>query len=133
MWTSDEKRSVIIEELEEKGIFIEELRKMYPADVDDFDLICDIAYGIKPLTKSERVKRAKVDEVLSSYSDKCKEVLKILLEKYSNDEINELTDSKILKLPEFNEYGNPMKIANLFGGLKGYLDAAHQIQNALYC
>lgn len=133
LWTSDEKRSVIIEELEEKGIFIEELRKMYPADVDDFDLICDIAYGIKPLTKSERVKRAKVDEVLSSYSDKCKEVLKILLEKYSNDEINELTDSKILKLPEFNEYGNPMKIANLFGGLKGYLDAAHQIQNALYC
>lgn len=43
LWTSDEKRSVIIQELEAKGIFIEELRKMYPADVDDFDLICDIA------------------------------------------------------------------------------------------
>ena len=133
LWTSDEKRSAIIEELENKGIFIEELRKMYPADVDDFDLICDIAYGIKPLTKSERAKRTKVDEVLSAYSDKCKEILQILLDKYSNDEIDELADSKILKLPEFNEYGNPMKIASLFGGLNEYLNAVHQVQNALYC
>lgn len=133
LWTSNEKRSAIIDELEEKGIFIEELRKMYPANVDDFDLICDIAYGIKPLTKSERAKRSKVDEVLSNYSDKCKEILQILLDKYSNDEIDELADSKILKLPEFNEYGNPMKIASLFGGLNGYLNAVHQIQNALYC
>ena len=133
LWTSDEKRSAIIEELENKGIFIEELRKMYPADVDDFDLICDIAYGIKPLTKSERAKRTKVDEVLAAYSDKCKEILQILLDKYSNDEIDELADSKILKLPEFNEYGNPMKIASLFGGLNGYLNAVHQVQNALYC
>lgn len=133
LWTSNEKRSAIIDELEEKGIFIEELRKMYPANVDDFDLICDIAYGIKPLTKSERVRRSKVDEVLSNYSDKCKEILQILLDKYSNDEIDELADSKILKLPEFNEYGNPMKIASLFGGLNGYLNAVHQVQNALYC
>lgn len=133
LWTSDEKRSAIIEELENKGIFIEELRKMYPADIDDFDLICDIAYGIKPLTKSERAKRTKVDEVLAAYSDKCKEILQILLDKYSNDDIDELADSKILKLPEFNEYGNPMKIASLFGGLNGYLNAVHQLQNALYC
>lgn len=133
LWTSDEKRSVIIEELTAKGIFIDELRKMYPADVDDFDLICDIAYGIKPLTKSDRAKNSKVNAVLASYSDKCKQILEILLEKYSNDEIDELTDSKILKLPEFNEYGNPMKIASLFGGLNGYLNAVHQVQNALYC
>lgn len=133
LWTSEEKRSVIIEELTAKGIFIDELRKMYPADVDDFDLICDIAYGIKPLTKSERAKNSKVNAVLASYSDKCKQILEILLEKYSNDEIDELTDSKILKLPEFNEYGNPMKIASLFGGLNGYLNAVHQVQNALYC
>lgn len=133
LWTSDEKRSVIINELEDKGIFIEELRKAYPADVDDFDLICDIAYGIKPLTKSERAKRSKVDEVLSRYSDKCKEILKILLVKYSNDEIDDLTDSKILKLPEFNDYGNPMRIASLFGGLNGYIYATRQVQNALYC
>jgi type I restriction enzyme R subunit len=133
LWTSDEKHSIIIEELANKGIFIDELRKLYPADVDDFDLICDIAYGIKPLTKSERAKNLKVNQVLDAYSDKCKQILQILLDKYSNDEIDDITDSKILKLPDFNEYGSPMKIASLFGGLNGYLNAVHQVQNALYC
>lgn len=132
LWTSDEKRAVIVQELEDKGIFIEELRKMYPANLDDFDLICDIAYGIKPLTRSERVKNLKVNEILNQYSDSCKKVLEILLDKYSNDEINDFSDSKILKLPDFNQYGNPMKIASMFGGLNGYIAATHQIQNALY-
>lgn len=131
-WTSEEKRAVIIEELEDKGIFIEELRKMYPADVDDFDLICDIAYGIKPLTKSERAKSSRVNEVLNRYSDQCKEILNILLEKYANDEIDDITDQKILKLPDFNDYGSPVKIARMFGGLNGYLHAVQDVQHALY-
>lgn len=131
-WTSEEKRAVILQELKEKGIFVEELRQHYPADVDDFDLICDIAYGIKPLTKSERAKRRKVDEVLAKYSEDCKHILEILLAKYSNDTIDELTDTKILKLPEFTEFGNPMKIAKLFGGQAAYIAAVREVQNALY-
>ncbi len=132
LWNSEKKREVIIEELNTKGIFIEELRKFYPTDVDDFDLICDIAYGLKPLTRKDRIKRSKVVDILNRYSEECKKVLEIILEKYSNDEIDELTDSKILKLPDFNDYGNPMKIANLFGGRNNYLNAVRQIQNALY-
>ncbi len=131
-WTSEEKRAAIIVELEQKGIFIEELRKLYPADVDDFDLICDIAYGIKPLTKSERVKNSKVNELINHYSDQCKEVLNILLNKYANDEIDDITDQKILKLPDFNEFGSPVKIARMFGGLNGYLAAVQNVQQALY-
>ena len=131
-WTSEEKRAAIIVELEQKGIFIEELRKLYPADVDDFDLICDIAYGIKPLTKSERVKNSKVNELINHYSDQCKEVLNILLNKYANDEIDDITDQKILKLPDFNEFGSPVKIARMFGGLNGYLSAVQSVQHALY-
>jgi type I restriction enzyme R subunit len=131
-WTGDEKRTAIIKELYDKGIFIDELRKYYPADVDDFDLICDIAYGIKPLTRSERAKSSKVNNVLNGFSEKCKEVLSILLDKYSNDEIDDLADQRVLKLPEFIEYGSPIKIAKMFGGLNGYLAAVHSIQTALY-
>lgn len=131
-WTGDEKRSAILQELKEHGVFLEELRQYYPNDVDDFDLVCDIAYGIKPLTKSERAKRRKVDEVLAKYSEQCKGVLEILLEKYSDDAIDDITDTKILKLPEFNEYGSPMKIAKLFGGLDGYIKAVKEVQLALY-
>lgn len=131
-WNSDEKRSAIIQELSDQGIFIDALRKLYPANVDDFDLICDIAYGIKPLTRSERAKNTKVNQVLSEYSDKCKKVLSILLDKYANGEIQDMTDQKILKLSEFNEFGSPVKIAQMFGGLNGYLLAVQSVQHALY-
>jgi len=132
LWTKDEKRSVILAELEEHGILMEALRDLYPADIDDFDLICDIAYGIKPLTKSERAKRKTVDEVLDKYTEKCRLVLIKLLEKYSDDTIDELADKNNLKLKEFNEFGNPLKIVNLFGGQLGFLNAVKEVQNALY-
>ena len=131
-WTKDEKRTAIVQELENQGIFIDELRKSYPADVDDFDLICDIAYGIKPLTKSQRAKSSKVNEVLKGYSDKCKKVLEIILQKYADDEVDDITDTNVLRLPIFNDYGNPMKIVNLFGGVNGYISAIHNVQHALY-
>lgn len=131
-WTSSAKRSTIIEELFEHGVLIEALRELYPADVDDFDLLCDIAYGIKPLTKSERAKNNKVDEVLTKYSEKCRQVLQTLIDKYADDTIDELVDKNNLKLKEFNEFGSPMKIASLFGGQASFLSAVREVQNALY-
>lgn len=131
-WTSSAKRSAIIDELFEHGVLIEALRELYPADVDDFDLLCDIAYGIKPLTKSERAKNNKVDEVLAKYSEKCRQVLQTLIDKYADDTIDELVDKNNLKLKEFNEFGSPMKIASLFGGQASFLSAVREVQNALY-
>lgn len=131
-WTSSAKRSAIIEELFEHGVLIEALRELYPADVDDFDLLCDIAYGIKPLTKSQRARKNKVDEVLSKYSEKCRQVLQILIDKYADDTIDELVDKNNLKLKEFNEFGSPMKIASFFGGQASFLSAVREVQNALY-
>lgn len=131
-WTSDERRNVIIRELSDKGVFIEELRKYYPSNIDDFDLICDIAYGVKPLTKIERARSKKVIDVLNGFSEKCREVLSIILNKYSNDEIDDLSDERILKLPDFNEFGNAMKITKMFGGLNEYLSAVHSVKSALY-
>lgn len=131
-WTSSAKRSGIIDELFDHGILIEALRELYPADVDDFDLLCDIAYGIKPLTRSERAKNNRVDEVLSKYSKKCRQVLQTLIDKYADDTIDELVDKNNLKLKEFNEFGSPMKIASLFGGQTSFLSAVREVQNALY-
>ena len=131
-WTSSAKRSGIIDELFDHGILIEALRELYPADVDDFDLLCDIAYGIKPLTRSERAKNNRVDEVLSKYSEKCRQVLQTLIDKYADDTIDELVDKNNLKLKEFNEFGSPMKIASLFGGQTSFLSAVREVQNALY-
>ena len=131
-WSSDEKREVIIDELEKQGIFLKELRKQYKQNVDDFDLIMDVAYGIKPIPKSQRIKNAKLYEVLKQYSESCRDVLNKLLTIYSETEQNDLTDISMLRLPEFNEYGSPMKIVDMFGGKEAYFLAVRNVQRALY-
>ena len=132
LWTSDEKRSVIIEELKEQGIVLEEIRKLYPANVDDFDLICDIAYGVTPITKHDRASRKEVKKILDGYSDKCRIILQTLLDKYSDGYVNDFTDPKVLKLKEFQEFGSQLKIASLFGGKDFYFAAVKDMQKALY-
>ena len=84
------------------------------------------------MTKSERAKDRRVDEVLNKYSQDCKKVLSILLDKYAKDEVSDIRDERALKLTEFNSYGNPVKIIALFGGKDKYLEAVSSVQKALY-
>ncbi len=65
-----------------QGISDEEMAIM--TDVDDFDFICHVAYGKKPLTRRERAESVKKQDFFSRYSGAAKEVLEVLLDKYMN-------------------------------------------------
>ena len=132
MWTEAEKKTAIIEELLERGVFLDALRDESKTDYDDFDLILHIAYDKKPLTKSERVKKVKEKGYLDKYSEVCKDVLSSLLEKYMDGGINDLEDTKILETHPFSEIGSPARIARLFGGRNNYLQAVQELQQQLY-
>lgn len=132
-WTSDEKRDAIVEELKEQGVLLEALREAVGSpDIDDFDLICHIAYDKKPLTKSERAKRVKQKGYFEKYSDTAQQVINALLEKYATDGIIDFEDTTILELQDFAEFGNPIRIAQLFGGLANYRQAMKELKNAIY-
>lgn len=132
MWTEAEKKTAIIEELFERGVFLDALRDESKTDYDDFDLILHIAYDKKPLTKSERVKHVKDKGYLDKYSEICREVLSSLLEKYMDGGINDLEDTKILETQPFSNLGSPTRIAKLFGGRTSYLLAVQELQQQLY-
>src|SRR5699024_446324 len=56
-WNTEDKKQAIIDELTEAGVFLEAIRESEGlSDLDDFDLICHLAYDQPPLTKSERAK-----------------------------------------------------------------------------
>ena len=59
-------------------------------EVDDFDFICHIAYGVKPLTRRERANNVKKRDFFSKYSGAAREVLEALLDKYMNTGLSEL-------------------------------------------
>lgn len=131
-WSSADKKSAIISELEERGVFLEELKNKYDSDIDDFDLILHFAFDVKPLTKKERVKYLKDSGFLEQYSDVCKNVLDSLLEKYQDNGIQDVEDTRILENAPFDRLGNPVKIANYFGGKKAYLQTVREMSNLLY-
>lgn len=132
-WNSTDRKQAILDELEQQGVLIDELRKdLGIDDIGDFDLILHIAYDKKPLTRYERVNNIIKKGYLYKYSEMAQNILKDLLEKYSDNNELELTDTKILELKPFNEYGSPMDIVEVFGGKDKYLEVVEELENELY-
>jgi type I restriction enzyme R subunit len=131
-WNSAERKQVIVEELQERGVLLEALKEESGKDLDDFDLILHVAYDKKPLTKSERVNQVKKEGYLYKYSEVCQEVLSALLDKYKDEGIRELQDTRVLNNAPFDRIGSPKKIAQLFGGKEGYIRAVRELERAIY-
>ncbi len=132
-WNSEERKEAIVEELKEQGVLLDALREdIGNPDIDDFDLICHIAFDKKPLTKAERANNVKKRGYLYKYSDMAQNVLERLLERYMNEGITNLKDTKVLELDEFKEFGSPLKIVKLFGNKKKYIEAVKELEKQIY-
>lgn len=132
-WTEADKKQAIIDELKEEGVILEAIKEETgKTDLDDFDLICHLAYDKMPLTKAERANNVKKRHYLYKYSDVAKQVLEALLDKYASDGIKEIEETKVLELKEFMKLGSPMKIVKAFGGKEGYQKAIHELENEIY-
>ncbi|MBR1546989.1 MAG: DEAD/DEAH box helicase family protein [Prevotella sp.] len=132
-WNAAEKKEEISKLMRESGIDLQALKEdQQMADVDDFDFICHIAYGQKPLTRRERAENVKKRNVFGKYGAEARKVLEALLDKYANDGISQLENRKVLSLDPFRQMGSPASIAKLFGGNKQYLDAVRELENMIY-
>ncbi len=132
-WKASDKKEEIRKALAEMGIDLEALKMdQNMTDVDDFDFICYVAYGQKPLTRAERANNVKKRDFFSKYSGDARAVLEILLDKYMNQGITEVEDIKVLSLSDFEKYGKPAKIVKIFGGKEQYEQAVQELENYLY-
>ena len=101
-WKASDKKKTIEESFTAMGIDLKALKAdQGMEDVDDFDFICYVAYGKKPLTREERASKVKKKDFFSKYSAEAQAVLGILLDKYMNQGITEVEDIKVL----LNEQG----------------------------
>lgn len=135
-WTSASRKKVILEELQTEGVFLDEIRrieKISSKEIDDFDLLLMLAYGQKPLTKTERVNNVKKRGFLYKYSDEARKVLETLLNKYMDTSVIDIESTEILKLSDFYEHGGMVKIINeTFGNKEVYSQAVSELKNAIY-
>lgn len=132
-WNAAEKKAEIADLMRENGIDLQALKEDHRmGDVDDFDFICHIAYGKKPLTRKERAENVKKRDVFSKYGEGARKVLEALLDKYANDGISQLENRKVLSLDPFRQMGSPASIAKLFGGNKQYFEAVKELETLIY-
>lgn len=132
VWNSDRRKQAIINELKDRGVLLDALREAAGnKDIDDFDLICHIAFDKKPLTKAERANNVKKRDYLNKYEGLAREVLSDLLDKYMSDGIGDLEGTKVLEIDPFRTIG-ALKIAKAFGGKKDFLKAIKELQDEIY-
>lgn len=137
-WNETSKKQAIVDELKEDGILLDALRnearsKNPEVDkMDDFDLVCHLAYDKKPLTKAERAKNVKKRDYLSKYSDLAQKVLNALLDHYMNEGIEDIGGTEILDLEEFKKIASKPRIVKEFGGKQAYLNAIKELEDELY-
>ena len=132
-WNKAEKKAEITDLLRESGIDLQALKEdQGMAEVDDFDFICHIAYGKKPLTRRERAENVKKRDVFNKYGAEARKVLEALLEKYAMDGITQLENTTVLKLDPFRQMGAPAHIAKFFGGKEQYFLAVKELEKLIY-
>ncbi len=135
-WNKEEKKSRILQELENLGISITELQSDLGEigdQLDPFDLILHIAFGKnKLITRQERVNNIRKKNYLSKYSESAKKVLENLLDKYANQGLEHIEDINILTVNPFNKIGSPLEIVQEFGGKEQYFLAVRELEREIY-
>ena len=132
-WNDEEKKETISNLFKEHGIDLKSLKESQGmADVDTFDFIMHIAFDKKPLTRKERANNVKKRDFISKYNGTAKAVLEALLDMYSNEGVQQIEDTQVLKLDPFIRMGKPASIVKLFGGKDGYIKTIKELENEIY-
>ncbi len=132
-WNSADKKKALLEELEQHGILLEDLREETKKDLDIFDLICHIAWDKPALTRRERANNVKKRNYFSRYGEQAQKVLYALLDKYADVGIEHIEELGVLKADEvIREMGTPIEIFKWFGGKDNYLTALKNLETEIY-
>ena len=135
-WSEADKKSAIIEELEEQGILFEELREEVKQktgkDLSIFDLICHVTFDMPPLSRKERAEKVKKRNYFGRYSEKARAILNALIDKFADEGIMEIENRSILSFQPFDKFGTPVEIIKEFGGKDKYEEAIRELEKELF-
>ena len=133
-WINSEGRSKLIEELENRGISIDQLMDITKQkDADPFDLLCFVAFNLKPLTRKQRAEliRKNKEDFFKTFSEKARVILNEILEKYIDFGLNQIRPD-IISVEPISKHGNPIEIVKEFGGIDEFKKTIEQLQKLLY-
>lgn len=133
VWLAQKKKEELLQKLVSEGVFIDYVKETLPKEnVDDYDVLSYIGYDIEPLTKDERIDRILASGYLDKFTPENQDIIRLLLEAYRTQDIDELTNMRILSMPEFIKKGTPPAIVKGFGGREKYMEMLDEVEEMLY-
>ena len=131
-WLSQNRASAE-KNIETKGINLAQYQEeSNNAELDHYDIIRELVYNIPAESRHERAKAVREGGFLDSYNDFQKNIINMLLDKYIEFGLDEITNTTVLKLDEFARFGSPVRIAEQFGGTEAYNQMTENLVKELY-
>jgi len=134
-WRDADRKAAVLAAIENCDELLKAIREENPSlqDYDEFDLICHVAYGAKPLTRRERVEHVRKRDYLNRYQGKARQVLEGLMQKYGEVGISSIEDPVILNLSPFDQIAKrPRIMRGVFSSPEDYEKALRGLENELY-
>jgi type I restriction enzyme, R subunit len=134
-WADPVKRGELLGRLASIGVDFPHLAEVTgQPDADPLDLLCHLAFQRPLRTPAERALhlRKGQPDFFDRYSAKARKVLGALLDQYADHGPGEFKIPDALAVGPIARYGNPMEIADLFGGPLEMRQAVDRLQALLY-
>lgn len=133
-WSRRPSREEVLTVLEDEGIVVEDLLPSGEGEVDPFDFLVQLAWGLPSRTRAERARgvRERHHADLEAKSDLARRVLTRLLDIYAERGIDDVSSPERLRLPEIAALGSAREIASAFGDAAQMHADIDDLQSWLY-
>ena len=132
-WNEADRKQAIVNELEKRGVFFDDLCDEVGKDLDPFDLILHIVFDQPPLTRKERAENVRKHNYFTKYGKQAAEILDALLTKYADNGLSDLENVDVLKVDPIKQYGTQIYIVNnIFGGIQKFRQAIKELEAEIY-
>jgi hypothetical protein len=134
-WLNPDLRRDLQGRLEDDGVDLAELAAVFNlGECDPLDVLAHALFRTPVPSRQERVARLRERHAdwLASFPAEAREILEVILQKISDGEAPEVTDTGLLRVPPLSEQGTFMELAQRFGGGAGLRSALAEMLHRLY-
>ncbi|MGL4993309.1 MAG: EcoAI/FtnUII family type I restriction enzme subunit R [Bacteroidales bacterium] len=131
-WMKCEKKDIIAY-FEERGVDFSRLKKQVGSDVDVYDIINMIGFGLDAKLKFERANNLKDSDTYIALNEEQQSIINEVLDFYINKDITEIENNiEIFKLKDFSPFGGYVPTVKKLGGKPKYMNLLNEIITKIY-
>ncbi len=131
-WMKHEKKDIIAY-FEERGVDFSRLKKQLGSDVDVYDIINMIGFGLDAKLKFERANNFKDSDSYIALNEEQQSIINEVLDFYINKDITEIENNiEIFKLKDFSPFGGYVPTVKKLGGKPKYMNLLNEIITKIY-